>query len=238
MALVTVDDLANEFLIRLYGSTAVAYYTDAIINAWINDATRFAASYKKWPFTEVKDTSLTFSAGTETYPYPAQIKTDSIRFLTVGTSPAYNLQKIDFQSYLKFRELQTNSDSARVFSDWIRVLYINPNLDVAGTITLYGQSNPTALDTTNRSAQTVFSGGEEEGNEAIVDLMISYAKMRERKIGESQFYMGLATNILESIWKKILDEQYAYQEKNRGMFTRTNILRGATQEEIFKRDQF
>ncbi len=237
MSLATTSDIANEFTIRLYGSTAVAFYTDAIINGWINDAHRFAGGYKKWPFSTTIDTSLTFSNGTETYALPSRVKSDSVRFMTVGVTPAYNIQKIDWQSYLSFRELQTGSDSSRIWSEFGRTIYINPNLDVAGTITLYGQQLPATLDTTV-PASTIFTGDYEEGNEAIVDLIISYAKMRERKIAESQAYYSQAVSILDMIWKKIIDEQFAYQEKNRGMFTRVNILRGAFQEEIFRRDQF
>ncbi len=236
-----MGDVKNDVLVKLNVSTTQAFYSDTILNTWFNEAYMWAGSAHKWPFTEAVDTSLIYSNGTEKYNYPSGFKTNSIRSLTVTSGGVdYNLQKIDFTSYRQFRELQTGSDSSRIFSDWIRVLYINPNMDVTGPITLYGQKNVTALDGTNADVTnvTVFTTAEEEGNEAIAYKMMSFAMMREQDIQMSQAYEQMAMNILEGIWKRIIDEQFAYLEKNRGMFTRTNILRGAFQEEIFRRDQF
>lgn len=243
-----MGDIKNDVLVKLNTSTTVAFYTDTILNTWFNEAYMWAASYKKWPFTEAKDTSLTFSTGTEIYALPSQFKSNSVRHLTVGTNPAYNIGKTEFGDYLYFREWMTSA-SDRLFAEFTRNLYINPNLDVNGTITLYGQKNITSLDGTNADSgnTTVFSGGEEEGNEAIVYKIMSFAMMRERNMavaakgkpsGEFALYDQKASAILEAIWKRITDEKFAAQQRNQGMFHRIDVLRGGFEEEVFKRDQF
>lgn len=231
----TFDDIKTEFLVRLHGNTGFSWFTDTIINDWINQAHRFSAGYKKWPFTEGK-VSTTYAADSNDVGlgYPEGWKTDSIRILQVGGK---RFQKVNIYDYLAYREDYSNGED-KIYSDYSRSYYVNPNADVSGSTVLWGQYIPAALDTTNVNATTVFSGAEEEGNYAIIELMMSYFAMRDDNSEQSEFHFKRAIGILDEIWKNIQSEQFGYHTKDRGMFKRINVLEGTRQDELLRRDQF
>lgn len=231
----TIGDIKDEFLVRTQGNTSVAFITDTFINDWINQAHRFTASYHKWPFTEGR-VSTTYTSAIEEWNFEGY-KADSFRIVQIGTKL---LQKVTYEDYLIFKENETTGDD-RIYSDFGRLLIINPNIDASGTLTAWGQYLPAQLDVTDTGALTVFSGTEEEGNEAMLQLMMSYAKIREKKATESDYHYKKATEILEGIWKRYLDEQGMYQTHpdRGGMFRRMDVLRGrSTEGDLIKRDQF
>lgn len=231
----TLDDIRTEFLVRLHGNTAYSWFTDTILNDWTNQAHRFAASYKKWAFTEGRvETTYAADSNDRGTVYPEGWKTDSIRILQVGGK---RFQKINFYDYLAYREDYT-SGADKVYSDHGRLYFINPNADASGTTTLWGQFLPAQLDTTNANATTVFSGAEEEGNYAIIELMESYFSTRNDDPEQSEFHFKRAENILNTLWQKIQDEQFAYQTKDRGLWKRFDVLEGTKQDELLRRDQF
>jgi len=216
----TQADLISETLVRMGITTTVGFITDVMLNDWSIQAHRWAAGYKKWPFTEGR-VSTTY-ASMEENDYPEGWKTDSVRILTLG---GYRFEKKNFEDYQIFREVEPNATD-RIFSDFNRVIYINPNSGLSGTTVFYGQYMPAAFDITDNptTSYTVFSGAEEEGNEAIVQEMLSYAKQREGKSQEALVIHETAKRILDSVWEKIQAEQYAYQTKSRGMFKYFDVL--------------
>ena len=228
----TLGDIQDEFLVRSNVSTSVAFVTDTIINDWTRIAALWAGATHKFPFTEGR-VSTTFSA-TEEWSFEGY-KADSFRLVQVGGK---RLKKLDFRNYQIFREEEPNSDE-RVFSDFGRLVFINPNVDLAGTLTAWGQYTP-VIDPTVKTDSTVFSGYDEEGNEAIVLEMLSYLKEREKKPRDAESLHLRAQAILDGIWQRVLDEQHAYQTHpdSGGMFERIDVLRGDYEEEILKRDQF
>lgn len=148
------------------------------------------------------------------------------------------LQKLNFEDYQIFREEQPDSDD-RVYSDFGRTVFINPNADVSGSLVAWGQYEP-ILDVTDEAGTTIFSGYDEEGNEAIVEEILSYAKERQQKQTEAVNHHGKAVQILENIWKRIQDEQALYQTHpaRGGWFKRINVVDGFLDDEEFKRKQF
>ena len=103
---------------------------------------------------------------------------------------------------------------------------------------VWGQYTP-AADITDENELTVFSGYEPDGNEAIVLEMLSYSMLREKKTQESIAYHKKATELLDIIWKRVTDEQFAYQSTDDdGMFKRIDVLGGALREDTLKRDQW
>ena len=232
MSIITLCDILDEFLVRGNVATSVAFVTDVIVNDWTRIAGLWASSTHKFPFTEGR-VSTTFSA-TEEWNFEGY-KADSFRLLQIGGK---RLKKLDYRNYQIFREEEPSSDE-RVFSDFGRTVFINPNVDLTGTLTAWGQFTPT-LDPTDKTATTVFSGFDEEGNEAIVLEMLSFLKDREKKSVESKDFHARAQLILDGIWGRVLDEQYQYTTHldSGGMWERFDVLRGGSSEEITKRDQF
>ena len=230
----TGGDILDQVLVRAnVTTTATGLYTDAILKDWGNDAHRWAAAQRKWPFTEGR-VSTTFAS--EETTYPEGWKSDSIRLLTIG-GKAY--QKLDFTSYQTFKEDRPDADD-RVYSDFGGILYVNAN-GTSGTMIAYGQYTPAELDLsdlTSASALTVFSDKDEEGNEAIVEEILKYAYIREKKPDEAQLHHQRAVDIVEGIWKRYSDEQFGYHSSGEGMWKRIDVLQGASQEENLKRDQW
>lgn len=224
----TTVDIAGEFLLRMNQSSAMAFYADATILQWYNEAHYTSAAEHFWPFTENVDTSITFAAGTEIYARPANIKSFSTRILTVGTNPAYLIDKYDFESYVKFREL-VNTASDRAWTEFANNIYINPNLDVSGVVTLYSQKNPSQITTMNDSGNTsVFTNREEEGNDGIVEFMQYLAYSREKNPEEARLHLDRWQAVMDKIWKRITDEMFAFKPKDRGMWKRFNVIKGNT----------
>jgi len=127
---------------RLSISSTNTFWTSSMLESWMNQALIWACSFKKWPFTEKKDTSLTTTAGTDNYDYPTDFKSDSIRILMIDGK---RYEKIRYDDYLIYKE-DYSGGTDNVFTDYKRVIYININAFADGkTITIYGQATPTSL---------------------------------------------------------------------------------------------
>lgn len=222
----------TEVLVRNNRTTTDAFITDTMLQDWARQAHVWATSLHKWPFTEGR-VSTTFSA-TEEWTFEGY-KADSFRILQIGGK---RLKKLQFRDYQIFREEEPSSNE-RVFTDFGRTIFINPRIDLSGTLTAWGQYQP-LLDPTDTTAETVFSSWNAEGNEAIVEKMSSFLQRRENNFDKAEIHDQRASAKLEEIWKAVLDEQYNYQTHpdSGGMFERFDILNGGISEEIFKRDQF
>ena len=234
MAIRTLGDIQDEFIVRAnIATTASGFLTDTILNDWTRFAILSSGASHKFPFTEGR-VSTTFVGGTEEYPFEGY-KSDSFRLVQIGGK---RLRKLDFRNYQIFREEESSADE-RVFSDFARALFVNPNVDLSGTLTAWGQYTP-IVDPTDKTGTTVFSDNDEEGNEAVVLEMMSYLKDREKKPQEAEVYHKRAQLILDGIWDRVMGEAYQYQTHpdSGGMFRRFDVLRGSYQEEIFRRDQF
>lgn len=226
----------TEVLVRNNRTTTDSFVTDAILQDWTRQAHKKAAGHHKWPFTEARDRTLSFSTEEINYSsFTVKFKADSIRLLQVG---GYRLQKLNFEDYQIFRE-ESPSGTDRVFSDFGRIVFINPYIDLSGTVTAWGQYEP-ALDTTDLTATTIFSDYDEEGNEAILELMSSYLKEREEQLDAAQSLEAKALARLDGLWKRILDEQHKYQTHpdRGGMFKRIDVLNGGFPEDLADRGRF
>ena len=237
----TRGDIRTEILVRMGKDTTSAWTSEPILNDWINQAHKWAAGYKKWPFTEgrASTTFASLASSTDGYlagSYPEGWKSDSIRMLTIDGK---RVKKTDFYKFQSF--LQDNSSSSeRIFSDFGRLYYINPRIDISGSVVAWGQYTPADIDDGdgNDTTETVFVG-EDEGNQAIIEEALSYALKRDNRVKESIEHHNIAKVHLEEVYKRIADEQFGYQStKDDGMFERFDVLEGGFRDEIFKRDQF
>lgn len=233
----TIGDLITEVLVRNGVQTTTTasggLYTDTILASWVGTAHRWAASLYPWPFTEGRS-NTTYTQ--EEMTYPEGFKTNSIRFIQVGGK---KYTKTNFEQYQRFREDNPQS-TEKIFTDFARVYLINPSSSPGGTIVAYGQYLVSPLDTTDLNALTVFSNAEEDGNEAIVQEMCSFGKRREKKIPEADELHKSALELLQTVWKRYQDEQFAYQPDpiGEGMWKRINVVAGAVNDQLIKRDQW
>lgn len=234
----TYSDIRTDVIVKLGISTTSAYYTQEIIDDWIQQSTRWASSAKKWPFTEGK-VSTTFAAGGgdagDEY-YFEGYKADAFRMVQIGGK---RLRKLNFEDYQIMREEQPDSND-RVYSDYARTVYINPQIDLSGTLTAWGQYQPLDIDVTDENSVTLFSAGDEEGNEAIVEKVLYFANVREKKNNVALAHHQRAMEILDSLEAKVFDEQYQYQThpSRGGIFGRIDVIDGFLEDEVYRRDQF
>lgn len=233
----TVNDIITEVLVRNNRTTTDSFITDTYLQGWVKDASNWATSFHKWPFTEARDQSTTWS-GTEEINYSTfnfKYRSDSIRQMQIGGK---RMKKLNFEDYQIFREAEPTATD-RVFSDYARVLFINPYADVSGSLAVFGQSMPN-LDTTDYTATTIFSTYDEEGNEAIVEKVSSYLKRREHLTQEAELHDQRASAKLEEIWKRIQDEQAMYQTHpdRGGMWERIDVLGGRNISDELNENQF
>jgi hypothetical protein len=228
----TRDDIFTEVLVRNNRTTTDAFITDAHLKSWFFDAVIWASAYHKWPFTEGR--MSTTWAGVEEINFEG-FKSDSLRMLQVGGK---RLNKLNFEDYQIFKE-ESPGSTERVFSDFGRVIFVNPSADVSGTMVAYTQYQP-AIDVTDETGTTPFSNYDEEGNEAIVEKMSGYLKRREHLTDEAELHDGRAVLKLDEVYKRIQDEQYAYKTHpdRGGMFERIDVLDGKRSSDEIKRDQF
>ena len=230
----TTGDIRDEVLVRLNASTTISFYSDTILNDWLDQSHRWSAGFRKWPWTEGRVSTTLSLDSNDSMGYPEGWRADSIRICQVGGK---RYQKLNYEDFLIFREDRSDDDE-RVFSDFGRRIYINPN-GSSGTLATWGQYLPGAFDRTNyESETTIFSNNEEEGNEAMVQEMMAYAKLREHKPKETEYHHRRAIEILDKIWEAVGEEQFGYHSKNRGMWKRIDVLEGALEDELLKRDQF
>lgn len=231
----TRGEIKFEVLVRSGKDTTSAWTSEAFLNDWINQAHKWSAGYKPWPWTEGR-TSTTY-AGTEELTFEGY-KADSFRIVTVGGK---QLQKITFQDYLKFKE-DNSSSQDRVFSDFGGIMYVNTLADVSGTMICYGQYIPADIPdgdgTTADDMVTVFTPNGDEGNQAIIEKTIANICYRDSNPQEAMLHEKNAIALLDILWKRVGDEQYAYQTKNHDMFSRFDVVRGGYPKDIYNRDQF
>jgi hypothetical protein len=208
-----------------------------MLEDWIREANDYTTTKHKWPLSEVRDQTTSWS-GTEEVPYTdfnINFKADSIRIMRIGDK---RLKKINHEDYLIYRE-DESSGTERVFADFGRILFINPNCGLSGTIAAFGQYTPT-IDPTDSTATTIFSTFDQEGNEAIVEKMTSYLKRREHLPDEAELHDQRADAKIEGLWQKVQDEQFNYKSgpSSDGVFERFDVVEGALRDDLFKRDQF
>lgn len=234
----TTENIKNDILVSLGVSTTVGFYTDQIVNDWIDKAHKWAAGYKKWTATEGRISTTYAVDNTDIevgFNYPEGWKPDSIRLLQIGGK---RFRKVNFYKYMEFREDFPN-DTGKVFTDHGKLYFVNPQADASGTTTMWGQFTPATLDATDTTALSIFSDNFEEANEAISEEVMSYAKKKEKKLDESLAHHKKAQEILLEKLEQIKEEQFGYQiTDDDGMFSRFDVLQGDFRSDIIKRNQW
>lgn len=226
------DDIFREVLVRNNRTTTDGFITDTILKNWYIQATDWAYSYKKWPFTEgrIQTTFTTGGGNNNDEWYFEGYKANSFRFIQVGGK---RLEKRNFTDYQILLEEEPGKTD-RIWAEFSRVIYINPNADVSGSVVAYCQYNP-VIDVTNETAPTLFSGFDEEGNEALILEMSGKLFDKENQAEKTSIIAHQkATALLDAMWQRVLDERYTAQTDldRGGLFKRIDVLRGRGQGEL------
>ena len=233
------SDIITEVLVRSGKSTTSGWVSETYIYNWLDQSHRWASGYKKWPMTEGR-IQTTFATGTgpnsDEWDFEGY-RADSFRLMQVGGK---KLEKLNYEDYLIYRE-EKSSGTGRYYSDIDGVVVINPNIDASGTVTAWGQYMPANFDKTDGTENTVFTEGNDEGNQAIIEEMVGYAYKRDGNIQGATNQHVIAKQLLEDLWMKIKDEQSLYQttEERGGMYRRVDVLRGrGVNDDFFNEDRF
>jgi len=229
----TRGDLKTEILVRSGKDTTSAWTSEAFLNDWINQAHRWAAGYKPWPFTEGRQ-STTYTT-TEEWNFEGY-KTDSIKLLEIGGE---RFEKLTFEDYKRYKEDQS-SGTEKFYTDYANTLYVNTLSGASGTMTIWGQYIPAVIPDgdglTADDIETVFVGSD-EGNEAIIEKVLGNLYNRDDKPAAIQHYQ-LAQKQLDDLWQRMTDSQFNYQTKDRGMFKGFDVLCGDYDDSLFNENRF
>lgn len=233
----SVSDITTEVLVRNNRTTTDSFITDTMLQDWLRMANNYCTTRYKWPFSEVRDQSYAWT-GAEEIDYSSftvDYKADSIRIMLVGGA---RVEKMNFEDYLLMREERPGCTD-RVFSDYGRMIHINPYADVSGTMAVFGQYTP-KVDATDLAALTAFSPYDEEGNEAIVEKMTGYLKRREHLPDEAELHDQRADIKLQQLWEKVQSEQYKYKtgKDSDGMWKFFDVVEGGYRNDLYNTDQF
>lgn len=210
-------------------------FSETELTRWLTLAKDEACSRHPWPFTEGKR-NISSVSGQEQYDYPTDMKSDSVRYLTVNDE---RYDKILFEDYLRYKE-DYASGTAKLFSDYSRTLYVNCLVDgFGGSITAYGIVEITG-SVSSATSSTVFSIAEPEGDEAIVKLAHAKALASDKKKDpqRARIERTEALAILDEIWQKIREKQHTYQTKDKKLFSDFNVLEGELEDELNNPLQF
>ncbi|MDD3999871.1 MAG: hypothetical protein PHX62_03135 [Bacilli bacterium] len=224
-----LQEICDQIVIRGGWNTTYTV-TEGNLNLLANKAHIFCAGYKKWAFTEGR-VATTFASLVTTEDgylageYPEGWKSDSIKLLKIDGK---QVDKKEFYKFTKF--LEDNSGSTeRFYSDFSRRYYINPNIDLSGTVTVWGQYTPASM---TAETYTIFNG-DTDGEEAIITMGMSYVY---RRLGDEQnanIYEKTARTILEELYSRIQAEQYQYQSPpDDGMFKRFDVIEGGFADDL------
>ena len=227
-------DIKTEFLVRSGKDTSSGWLTDTILNDWLSQSHRWCAGFKKWPMATGR-TQTTYDSATEEWDFEGY-RADSFRIMTIGGKL---LKELNYEDYLIFKEDSPDAND-RVWAEQGGLVSINTNIDASGTLVAWGQFQPGNFDITDETESTVFTEGNDEGNQAIIEEMLSYVDRRDTNEVNADKKHANAIVMLEQLNSRIENEQFQKQtHRDRGgIFERIDVVNGTLEDEQFKRLQF
>lgn len=203
---INYSDIANNDL-----------FTDADLQAFIQDGLLKSWDFKPWPFTQkVKKAT---SVSTEYYDHPTDIMNGSIYRLTMGGK---EYKKLDPQSYFKrFEDDSTAQD--RIWTEVETYIFVNQNAYTVGDeMCLFGKKFPITLsgDSDLLPFSPTTDNYEHSGNNAVVILAYAEAldseKLKKADQAEVERKKGYET--LNVLWKPFEEQKALMQSAGRPMF--------------------
>jgi len=229
------EELCTQLNIDWSDITENDLFSETELARWLSTAYREAVARHPWPFTEGRE-EISSVSGQEKYDYPTNIKTGSLRYLTVNDK---RYKKLLFEDYLIHLEDYTSCEE-KLFSERNRIIYVNYNAtDFGNSIVCYGQVEVTG-SVTSATTSTVFTEAEPEADEAILKLAHSKALASDKMKNptRARIEKAEAFQILDEVWQRIVEKRHTYRTKERPLFKRVDVLSGRYEDELYKRDQF
>lgn len=208
----THTEMDAELASRLMVASNSTLFTAARITKLVNDATLIAEGLHEWPETvRAKTTSTTTDYY---YDYPVEFRTDTIQRVEID-GIEYN--KKDFQDYMDYKIK---------YEDYLIAPTVgSANMDVWGCI------QPELAST------TIFSYHASRGNEAIVKLALAAALAKINKNLAVREELE-AKQILEDIWKPIVNNQSKKQRLDHPLFNVPDFFGPTQTTEIVDSDEY
>ncbi len=152
------------------------FYSDVMLNQWINDAGKQVTDFDMWDAT--RHALKIISTATEYYQYPSRFKKNSIFRVTGGTGvDEKEYDVIDWDLFREHRELEDEFECASQLGDqW----FIYPQPAVGTTLGIYG-----FLKWANLTGDTSESILPEMFDVSIVQLAVAAALKKERRYDEA-----------------------------------------------------
>lgn len=217
--MITREDIENELIQRVMVANNSTLIPAARATTLVQDAYQWAGTLHFWPplyrarvFSTTPNTQgLTY----DYYDYPSDALTGSASRLYIDD------KKYDKKAYQDLMDYADNvvqgsvppDPTKRFFAEYGRQFFVYPKSTVAGSDNGILWCNIQPLQLSTASSTTIFSLWNDSGNEAILKKALSVAMERL----DSNFATAQkieAVQLLELIWKKIMDENQRAQRLN------------------------
>jgi len=217
--MITRQDIENELVARVMLAGNSTLLSSARVTQLVQDANLWAGTLHFWPplfrsriFSSKPNTQ---SLAYDYYDYPTDFLTGSISRLYIANNKYEKKAFNDFLDYVDNAVAGSvpPNTSNRIFAEFSRQFFVYPRVSVAGTNDGLVWGNIQPLQLSSSSSNTIFSLWNDSGNEAILKKALSVALERL----DPQFaavQKAEAVQLLNVIWKKIVDEAQRSQRLN------------------------
>lgn len=216
----TLGDIRQALEDDLSVETTDVFYTQALLNRYINRAYKAIANLYPWQETQraLKRDTI---ANQEYVTYPDNLKTDSVNYITVDGEEH---KLISFRDYQRFKEEHPNS-TKKLASDYRRKLFIHPTptTNGNGNINVWGNEVPDELS--GDSAQHIFAY-QSVLEEAIYMYALGLALMKGRgsHYERGKTMLGDAFTMARNEWTSQRRRQAEYRTENAQMWEAYDYL--------------
>lgn len=220
----TLGDIRQALEDDLSVETTDVFYTQALLNRYINRAYKAIANLYPWQETQ-RGLKRNTEAGVEYVTYPDNLRTDSVNLITVD-GEEYKL--ITFREYERHKEEYPNS-TKKLAADFRRKLFIHPTPTTTGdgNIKVWGHEVPDEL--TEDATQHVFAY-QSVLEEAIYMYALGLALMKGRgsHYERGKVMLGDAFTMARNEWTSQQRRQAEYRTEDTQMWENYDLLNETT----------
>lgn len=162
------SEMQAELVARLQVASNSSLFPSARIKTLINDAYLWATSLYVW-VELVRGRRTTSVASAEYYDFPVDFRSGSLFFMLVN---GLEYKRKNFEDYQHYK-LSGSVTTKRIFSFYGRQYFVTPIPSAGVNIDIWGAVQAAKL--VQDSDQTIFSGQNSQGNEAIIKRALSVA---------------------------------------------------------------